>query len=316
MKTALLFAGQATQSVGMGKALFDRFPESKSTFEAADEALGESLSRLIFEGPEADLLRTANAQPAILTVACAAHAILATRGFEPTVLAGHSLGEYGALVAAGALQFADAVRLVRVRGSLMQAAVPEGEGAMAAIQRADDATIAAACAQAGGVCVPAVDNAPGLVVISGETAAVARAVAFLEAADAMVTPLPVSAPFHCSLLAPAAAGLAAALAPVPFGPLRTPYLRNVDAALVTEATADDIRASLVRQVVAPVCWRQSIARMLADGIERFWHLGPGRANLSHVKRQARRATLGAFDTPADLETILKALETDAQADRS
>ena len=304
MRTALLFAGQATQYVGMGRALSDRFPEAAETFAEADEALGEPLTRLCFDGPESELNRTENTQPAVLTAAVAAWRVLDRRGFAPEVVAGHSLGEYGALVAAGALDFADAVRLTRRRGTYMQSAVPEGVGAMAAIQRVDDEAVAAACEAADGVCEPAVFNAPKLVVISGERAAVDQASASLSEQGAMVHPLAVSAPFHCRLLAPAAERLAADLADVAFRPLGVPYVANVDATWVEAATADDIRDRLVRQVVGAVRWRESIALMLDRGVERFWHLGPGRANLTHVKRQARRAPMASLDTERDLEAVL------------
>ncbi len=307
MRTALLFAGQATQYVGMGRLLIDRFPEARAVFEAADDALGESLTRLCTDGPAGDLDRTENTQPAVLTVACAGWAVLQQRGFAPDVVAGHSLGEYGALVAAGALGFADAVRLCRRRGAYMQAAVPEGGGAMAAIQRLDDDAVRAACDAAPGVCEAAVFNAPGLVVISGEAAAVEHAAAALEAQQAIVTRLPVSAPFHCRMLAPAADRLAADLADVRFDALRFPYVANVDATWVDSATPDELRDRLVRQVVGAVRWRESIALMLERGIERFWHLGPGRANLTHVKRQARRAPMGSLDEERDLEAILAEL---------
>ncbi|MBU0552346.1 ACP S-malonyltransferase [Myxococcota bacterium] len=308
MKTALLFAGQATQYVGMGRALYDRFPEARAVFERVDEALGERLSALCFEGPEARLNLTANTQPAVLTVACAAWAVLDARGFTPTVVAGHSLGEFGALVAAEALALEDAARLTRRRGAYMQAATPEGLGAMAAIQRLEDEVVEAACRAAGGVCVPAAFNAPGLIVISGEAPAVARAMAALEAAGGIVTPLSVSAPFHTPLLAPAADQLAADLAQVPLAPLRCPYVDNVDATWIEISDAEAIRARLVRQVVEPVRWRQSLALMLAHGVERFLHLGPGRSNLTHVKRLRRKAPMASLDDARDLDALLEELK--------
>ncbi|MEZ4432971.1 MAG: ACP S-malonyltransferase [bacterium] len=309
MKTALLFAGQATQYVGMGRHL-RALPEGRAVFEAADDALGEKLSAVIFDGPEDALNRTENTQPAVLTVACAAWAVLDRRGFRPEVVAGHSLGEYGALVAAGALGFGDAVRLVRRRGLYMQDAVPEGRGAMAAVLRLEPDAIAAACAEVEGYCEPAVFNAPGATVISGEAAAVAAASELLRSRGAGITPLAVSAPFHCRLLAPAAERLAADLATVPFGPLALPYVSNVDATWVEVATADVLRDTLVRQVVGAVRWRESLELMIARGIERFWHLGPGRTNLGHVKRLARRAPMASLDEPAELDALLRALDAD------
>lgn len=311
MRTALLFAGQATQYVGMGRALRDAFPEARAHFEAADDALGFSLSTIILDGPEDALTRTEHTQPAVLTVACAAWAVLATRGCAPSVVAGHSLGEYGALVAAGALTFEDAVRLCHRRGQHMQAAVAEDVGAMAAIQRLEPALVEAACHEVDGVCEPAAYNAPRLTVISGEADAVAAACTRLEAAGAIIHPLSVSAPFHCSLLAPAAERLAADLAEVAFAPLQRPYIDNVDADWHDpgeEGAADAIRDRLVRQVVSPVRWSDSIALMLERGVERFWHLGPGRANLTHVKRQARRAPMQSVDDAKGLRAILDALE--------
>ena len=311
--TALLFAGQGTQFVGMGRALRERFPEARAVFDAADEALGFDQTRVILEGPEETLAQTAFTQPAVLTVACAAWAVISARGFEPAVVAGHSLGEYGALVAAGILDFADAVRLTRLRGRAMQACVAPGVGAMAAVQRADEAQVQAACDAAAGVCAVAAFNAPGLVVVSGHAPAVAEVSARLEANGALVTPLPVSAPFHCALLAPAAETLRDALAGVAFAPSRRPYIANVDATWVDTTSPDDVRARLVAQVVGAVRWRHSLELMVERGIERFWHLGPGRSNLTHVKRIARRAQVASFDDAADLDGLLAALEAEGRA---
>jgi len=308
MRTALLFAGQATQYVGMGRLLHERFAEARAIFAAADEALGFDLTGLILSGPEAELNLTENTQPAVLTVACAGWAVLSARGVRPTVVAGHSLGEFGALVSAGALTFVDAVRLCRQRGQYMQAAVAPGQGAMAAIQRADDAAVEAACLAGPGICQPAAYNAPQVTVISGEAAAVAAAAARLEAAGANVTPLTVSAPFHSSLLAPAAAALAERLSSVPFLPLCHPYVANVDAAWLDAATPAEIRDRLVRQVTAPVRWKASLEAMLDRGVERFWHLGPGRSNLTHVKRLARKAKVATLDEAADLDALLAEID--------
>lgn len=307
MKTALLFAGQATQYVGMGRHLY-AMPEARAVFDAADAALGEKLSSVIFEGSKDEIDRTENTQPAVLTVACAAWAVLSKRGLAPMVLAGHSLGEYGALVAAGALDFADAVRLVRRRGVYMQEAVPEGLGAMAAVLRVDVEAIEAVCAEVEGYCAPAVFNAPKVTVISGEAGAVEAASARLADNGAMIKPLAVSAPFHCAMLAPAAEKLAVDLSDVRFGPLGLPYINNVDAAWVEAAEPDALRDALVRQVVGAVRWQETIALMLEQGVERFLHVGPGRANLGHVKRQARRAKMASVDEPGDLDALLAELD--------
>jgi len=292
----------------MGRHLWTQYPLARTYFERADAALGETLSKTIFEGPEADLNRTANTQPAVLTMACAAHAVLAARGFVPDVVAGHSLGEYSALVSAGALDFEDAVRLCRRRGTYMQAAVPEGRGAMAAIQRLEPEVVAQACSEVDGYCEPAVYNAPKLVIISGETEAVAAASAKLAEMRAIVIPLAVSAPFHCAMLRPAAAQLAADLATIEVGPLTVPYISNIDAKWHDDASPDVIRDNLVRQVVGAVRWRSSISLMLERGVERFWHVGPGRANLTHVKRQARKAPMATLDNEAQFRDILGELE--------
>ncbi len=309
MKTALLFAGQATQYVGMGRLLYGRFPEARALFQAADEALAEPLSKLCFKGPEAQLLFTENTQPAVLTVACAAFEVLKMRGFQPTVVAGHSLGEISALVAAGSLKFEDAVRLARRRGAYMRAAVPPGVGAMSAIQRLDDESIQAACEAVEGICVPAAFNAPEVVIISGEVEAVAEASWRLAEQGAMITPLQVSAPFHTPLLQPAAERLVQDLAQIEFAPLSCPYIPNVEARWVENSSPQEIRQRLRLQVISPVLWRESIALMLERGIERFWHLGPGRSNLTHVKRQARRVSTGAMDRARDLEALLSELDS-------
>lgn len=312
MRTALLFAGQGSQAVGMGRALCDAFPEAREVFARADDALDFPLTRLVFEGPAEQLERTEFAQPAILTVACAQLAVLTAYGFRPDVVAGHSLGEYGALVAAGALDFAAAVRICRQRGAFMQAAVEPGVGAMAAILGLDEARVEAACAAAaegGGVCGVAAYNAPNITVIAGDSAAVAVAEAALVEAGGQSTRLAVSAPFHCALLAPAADRLAALLATVDFGPLSCPYLPNVSAVQVDRAAPDELRRALFEQVTAPVRWRQTIAALLADGVERFWHVGPGRAGVTHVKAQARKALKESLDDMQALHAAVTSLKS-------
>lgn len=305
MNTALLFSGQATQYVGMGRHLYTHYPICKSVFQNADDILGERLSQLIFEGPESTLNLTANTQPAVLTVAVAAWALLNEHGFKPTVVAGHSLGEYAALVASGALRFDDALRVCRSRGELMQAAVAPGYGAMIIVQRLDEDTVRTVCQDVDGYADISVYNAPRLVAVSGERRAVEAVAAKLEALRGIVRALKVSAPFHCELLSPAADGLSDVLADIHMSPLIYPYISNVDATWHTNATPEEIKRNLIRQVVAPVRWSESISLMIAKGVERFWHLGPGRSNLTHVKKQNRKANVMSFD---DAEAVVKLLE--------
>ena len=308
MRTALLFSGQATQYVGMGRYLYDTFPEARAIFEEADDALGESLTALIFGGPAETLDLTANTQPAVLTVACAGWAVLNARGFRPTVMAGHSLGEYAALVAANVLAFSEAVRICRRRGELMQSAASPGVGAMAAIQRLDDIIIEEVCRRASGICCPAVYNAPKVVVISGERDAITWACSQLEEAGGIVTPLRVSAPFHSPLVEPAGSALRTLLDGVSLRSPDIPYVANVNAQWVTHADGAKIKELLVEQVSAPVLWRHSLEAMLEAGIERFWQVGPGRSNLTHIKRLVRRIDCGSMDREKDLNAILGAIQ--------
>jgi [acyl-carrier-protein] S-malonyltransferase len=272
---AAIFPGQASQFAGMGKDAYDQFPEARAVFNAADEALGFRLSRLCFEGPEADLQLTENTQPAILTTSYALYMVLEARGFTPAAAAGHSLGEYTAWVAAGTLDFADAVRLVQRRGRYMQAAVPPGVGAMAAVLGASIQEIEQACADAaqGEVVMPANLNCPGQVVISGHAPAVMRAVRLLaERGRGQATLLPVSAPFHCALMVPAAERLDADLAATEFRDPRFPVLTNVDAAPATTAAA--AREALARQVTQPVRWHEAMLRLRDLGVDACVEIGP------------------------------------------
>ncbi|MBM4362316.1 MAG: ACP S-malonyltransferase [Deltaproteobacteria bacterium] len=299
--TAWLFPGQGTQTVGMGKALYDASPAARAVFERADRALGFPISRLCFEGPEADLTLTANTQPAILTTSLAALAALreALPSLpDPAFAAGHSLGEYSALVAAGALELEDAVRLVRLRGEAMQAAVPEGTGAMAAILGGDSAAVSALCAEARGddVLAPANFNAPGQVVIAGHAAAVARARELAGSRKLKAIPLAVSAPFHCSLMAPAARAVAAALDRIPVQNPRFPVVANVDARPAT--TDREVRAQLVRQVDGAVRWEESVAFIVAQGVTRAFEIGPGRVLAGLARKIDKRLEVLGVADPA------------------
>jgi [acyl-carrier-protein] S-malonyltransferase len=284
---AYLFPGQGSQHVGMGKALSDNFLQARAVFEEADAALGYRLSRVCFEGPEAELTLTANAQPAILTTSIAALRVLESEtDLRPTVVAGHSLGEYSALVAAGALQLADAVRVVHLRGKLMQDAVPPGVGAMAAILGLSRAEVEAACAEAaagGEVVSPANFNGGGQVVIAGHKGAVERACAAAKQRGAKrALPLSVSAPFHCALMKPAAERLAAALVEVPIGAPSVPVVTNVDAE--PNQDGERVRDLLTRQVTGPVRWEESIERIAAMGVTEAIEVGAGRVLAGLVKR--------------------------------
>lgn len=288
----------------MGKALADRYAVCARTFAEADAALGEPLSDLIFNGPADRLALTENTQPAIVTMSVAAWRLLEERGCRPAFVAGHSLGEYSANVAAGTLAFADAVRLVRNRGRYMQEAVPVGRGAMAAILGLDEAAVAQACQEsANGEVVSAANlNAPGQVVIAGTAAAVARAIERARALGARRTiPLHVSAPFHCALMKPAEARLAPELRAVPAADPRVPIIANVDAQ--PKRTAGDAIDALIRQVVSPVRWQDVIGRLASEGVTAYVEVGPGAVLAGLVKKIARGATILTFATPDDLAAV-------------
>ena len=306
---ALIFPGQGSQVVGMGKDLAEKYPVARQTFEEADEALGYKLSQLCFEGPEDQLRLTEITQPAILTVSIAALRVLGTRMPKPNYVAGHSLGEYSAHVAAGTFSFADAVRTVRNRGKYMQEAVPVGVGAMAAILGMEFGKVAAVCEEAaqGEVCSPANINSPEQIVISGNTAAVERAAKLADERGAKRAKLlPVSAPFHCSLMKPAQDRLEGDLAKVPMNKPVYPVACNVDADLVT----DNQRAmiTLVQQVTGSVKWDQCMRLLIAQGVQTFIELGPGKVLCGLMRQIDRSKTCLNVADEASLNKTAESLE--------
>jgi [acyl-carrier-protein] S-malonyltransferase len=301
---AFIFPGQGSQKVGMGRALADAFPVCRETFAEADAALGFPLSALCFDGPEDRLVLTEHQQPAILAVSVAAYRLLASRGIEPRFVAGHSLGEYSANVAAGTFAFADAARIVRRRGQYMQEAVPVGTGAMAAILGLDADAVARACAEAadGEVVSPANMNGGGQVVIAGARDAVARAGERAKALGAKrVVPLTVSAPFHCALMKPAEDRLAPELRALPQHDPRVPVVANVDAE--PKRTARDAIEALVAQVSSPVQWEPVVKRLASEGVTTYVEVGPGTVLSGMVKRIHRDATIVNFGSPDDLAAL-------------
>lgn len=310
MGVAFVFPGQGSQSVGMGRALADAYPAARTVFEEVDEALGEKLSEVIWEGPEDRLVLTENAQPALMTVSMAAMRALESEGIDvastASFLAGHSLGEYSALAAAGAFGVADAARLLRLRGKAMQQAVPVGQGAMAALLGLDldAARKIAADAAEGEVCQAANDNAPGQVVVSGARTAVERAMKIASEAGAMkVVLLPVSAPFHSALMAPAAEAMRAALAETAVSAPAVPVVANVTAGPVSEP--DEIRRRLVEQVTGTVRWRESVSWMAQNGVTQLWEIGAGRVLSGLAKRIDRGLAARAVGTPEDISKLIE-----------
>ena len=301
---AFVFPGQGSQTVGMGRALADQFPICAQTFAEADAALGEPLSDLIFNGPADRLTLTEHTQPAILTMSVAVWRLLESRGCMPALMAGHSLGEYSAHVAAGTLGFADAVRLVRNRGRYMQDAVPFGQGAMAAILGLDEAGVAQACREAalGEVVSAANLNAPGQIVIAGAAAAVGRASERAKALGAKrAIPLLVSAPFHCALMKPAEDRLAPELRAVPSHAPRVPVVANVDAE--PKRTAAASIEALIQQVSSPVRWEAVVRRLASEGVTAYVEVGPGAILSGLAKKIARDATILNVQGPDDLPAV-------------
>ncbi|MCL4426227.1 MAG: ACP S-malonyltransferase [Firmicutes bacterium] len=305
-RIGFLYPGQGTQYVGMGKELYQNFAQAREVFEEASDALHLDMKKLCFDGPEELLTQTANTQPAILTMSLAAHAALTGMGLQPQVAGGLSLGEYSALVAAGAMDFSDAVRLVRKRGELMEQAVPRGVGGMAAIIGLDRPDVEEICQRAGGpgAVEPANYNCPGQIVISGEMAALKRAVELAREKGAKRSVvLNVSGPFHSSLMAPAAGKLQEAIERTRVKDAQIPVYTNVDARPVQGR--EEIIAGLVKQVSSPVLWEDSIRAMLADGIDLFLEVGPGRTLSGFLKRIDKEARAINID---DRDSMERALE--------
>ena len=301
-KVAFVFPGQGSQKVGMGLEAYHASEAARAVFEEANQALGEELSRLCFEGPEQDLKLTANTQPAVLTTSVA---LLRALDASFDIVAGHSLGEYSAHVAAGTLPLADAVRLVRKRGQYMQEAVPYGEGAMAAVLNADRGTVERVCAEVSGLVEAVNYNSPQQIVVAGQADAVSAAGIELKAAGARVTALPVSAPFHSSLMEPAEARLRADVTELAFSDPSLPVYVNVDAAPVTDATA--AKQALIRQVSRPVLWEQSVRRMIDDGVSLFVEVGPGRVLSGLVARIDKNVGRVSVQKPSDFDAAREAI---------
>jgi len=302
---AFIFPGQGAQHAGMGKELSENFSVARDVFEEANDALGFDLAKMCYEGPEEDLKLTANTQPAILTMSIAALRVLQQESdLQADFVAGHSLGEYSALVASGGMTFADAVRTVRQRGTFMQQAVPVGEGAMAAVLGVDGETLEKICAEAAGeqIVSPANFNSPGQIVIAGHTAAVERAIALAKENGAKkAMPLPVSAPFHCALMKPAGEQLAGVLDAVTLSALTIPVVTNVEASANSDMAR--VKSLLVSQVSAPVRWDESVRYMVEQGVERFIEIGPGKVLCGLIKRIERRMPVANIENLASLKAL-------------
>ncbi len=306
-KVAFVFPGQGSQTVGMCKAFYDQYPVAKRVFEEADEALGFSITKMCFEGPEDQLRLTYNTQPAILTASTACAAVLKEHGIKCDVAAGHSLGEYSALVNAGAMTFADAVRTVRKRGQFMQEAVPVGEGSMAAVLGLESDKIVEICQNVEADCGEAVQavnfNCPGQVVIAGAVNAVNKAIdALKEAGAKRAVLLPVSAPFHSTLMQPASERLAEVLAPIVISDAQIPVVANVTAKEVISGA--EIKELLVKQAAMPVLWETSVRNMVADGVDTFVEVGPGKVLTGFTKKIAKGLPALNVEDPESLEKTI------------
>ncbi|MFV9567413.1 ACP S-malonyltransferase [Thermoanaerobacter mathranii] len=308
MKIAFIYPGQGSQYAGMGKEIYQRYQEAREIFERADEALGFSISKLCFEGPEEELLKTENTQPAILTVSVALTKVLQNRGINAEVTAGLSLGEYSSLVLAETLDFEDAVRLVKNRGKYMQGVVPQGVGTMAAILGLENEVVEEICRIASqvGIVEPANYNCPGQLVISGEVKAVEKAVELAKEKGAKrAVVLAVSAPFHCSMLRKAGELLEKDLGKIEIKELKIPVISNVTANYVTR---EEVKELLIKQVSHPVLWEQSVKRMIEDGVDIFVEIGPGKTLTGFVKKIDRTKDAYNFEDEESLLKTLSALE--------
>jgi [acyl-carrier-protein] S-malonyltransferase len=316
MKTAFVFPGQGSQKAGMGRDFFDRFDVARNLLEETNELVSDHFTNILFEGPASELTRTINAQPAILAVSISVLRVFESMSnLRPDFVAGHSLGEFSALVAAGALTFQDAIRLTRVRGQYMQEAVPEGHGAMAAVLRLDESIIADACNEAAthGIVSAANFNSPGQIVISGEKSAVEHAAAILSHKGGRVIPLKVSAPFHCELMAPAAERLAEQIHRISFSPPQIPVVTNVEATPNTDA--QKIPNLLFRQVTGAVRWTESIRYMLNAGVSRFIEFGPGNVLSGLISKIEPSAEAISISTVEGLDKALQLLANSQSSDQ-